>query len=512
MTGFLRNPIGPLEIFLALTIYVLCHGLLNNNFNLSHYYWLSASVLLLTAKWIITTENKGINSKPVLSYLHTGIIIIASIESIVVICQWLGLFPTMNELFACTGTWVNPNVTAMFLAISLFSQKYFANSRSSKTVFFIELSVILLAIALLQCRTAYVVAAILLLDLYKEKIPFFRKPIVKISIVGLLIFLLTLGFKTTSTGGRMQIGKNSLQLIAVKPITGAGFGQFEKEYNSFVAVHSLPSADHVYMPYNDFVELAVEGGGIAVVLWLSFLGSLIWCFRNNSSLLALVVSFIIIQLTNFGIQAIPVFALFLIYTGFHSTNEKKYINRKERLPLKFTVRSILMTLIVAELFLLGKLIVIANAFHQNIIISEQYPPIQAIEKSGRLAATLNFSSSYYESRGDLFMQVGDWHSAVLQYRRAGQTTSRPGVLGKCGWSYSQSGHYDSAAYYFKVLEKLQPYKYAPRMALLKLYELKKDTAAIKLKAREIMDMPVKVPGAEVDRIKSEAGRWVIGQM
>ena len=59
-----------------------------------------------------------------------------------------------------------------------------------------------------------------------------------------------------------------------------------------------------------------------------------------------------------------------------------------------------------------------------------------------------------------------------------------------------------------MIEKLQPYKYAPRMALLKLYELKKDTVSITSKAREIIAMPVKVPSAEVDRIKSEAVKWL----
>lgn len=483
-------------MLLAFTVYIIAHGLLKGQFNLSHYYWLIAAILLITIQWRAPDEYDG--------YLHTCIVLIAIIESIIVIFQWLGLLPSMNDLFICTGTWVNPNVTAMFLALCFFSQKSLVKKRLPKAVFVIQLSVILLAIILLQCRTAYIVSAILLLELYKPAKAVYKIAIAKTAAVILFTVLLAFVWKTDSTGGRLQIWKNSLQLISANVFAGAGFGQFEKAYNTFVAAHHLPSADHVFMPYNDFLELFIEGGAIAVALWVAFLGILIRRFINNSHALALVVSFIIIQLTNFGFQAIPVFALFLIYTGslLHHHNKIQY---SQKGPL---FKPIIAMIIIGELFLCTRLISMAGAFRQIKLIPAEYAPQLAVEKYDALATTLNFSSVFHENYADMFMQLGNYQAAGAQYKLALQTTSRPGVLGKCGWCYGRMGLYDSAVVYFKIIEKLQPFKYAPRMALLKLYEQKKDTAAIKQKAREIMAMPVKVQGEQIEKIKAAAGKWI----
>jgi len=150
---------------------------------------------------------------------------------------------------------------------------------------------------------------------------------------------------------------------------------------------------------------------------------------------------------------------------------------------------------------------IATAFHQTASIRKMYTPGVAIEKFTALS-TIDFSSNYHEGFGDLFMQMGNFKDAGFHYAQSLRTTSRPNVLGKYGWCLVKLKYYDSASYYFKTIEKLQPHKYAPRLALLKLYEEKKDTALIKIKAREIMAMPVKVPSREVEKIKAEAIRWL----
>lgn len=493
---------GPLYIFLALTAYITFHGLLHHNFNLTHYYWLAAAALLLTVRW--TASIDGSRS------LHRAIMLISLIESFVVIFQWLGLSPTMNEQFATTGTWANPNVTAMFLALSLFSQRRPLSKRFGKTAFIIQLSVILSAILLLQCRTAYIIAAVILLESYRQVLPGVAKlSIVRTLAIVLFAGYLAFGFKTTSTGGRIQIWKNSLQLIYANPVTGVGFGQFEKEYNAFVAAHNLPSADHVYMPYNDFLELGVEGGLFALVLWAAFLVVLIRRFKNDSKALALVLSYIIIQLTNFGFQAIPVFGLFLIYTASCLSDDKRVKDRRSAIPRSPGVsRPAFAIAILLGLLLCARLFVIANGFHQIKSIREEYSPQEGIEQYAAEANTLGFSSSYHEGSADLFMQTGNFLAAKAQYTVALQTTSRPDVLGKCGWCCAQLGQYDSAVRYFEAIEKLQPFKLAPRMGLLKVYEKKRDTVSIKAIAREIMAMPVKVPGAEVDRMRGEARKWL----
>lgn len=496
----LLNIPAPVKVFLVLAAYIYLHGVFNQNVNLTLYYWLSAAALLLLAMQSgkVQTSSKKIR-------LHQVIIVIALIESMVVILQWLRIVPSMNEQFRCTGTWANPNVTAMFIALSLWSQKEFIKHHTNRILIVAQLSVILLSICFLQCRTAYIVAAILLVELFKFNIPFRKALVIKMTAITLVIAALAFGIKTDSTGGRMQIWKNSVQMIMNNPITGVGFGRFEKEYNLFVSQQNLPSNDHVYMAYNDFLELAVEGGIIPVTLYIAFLVLLIIRFKNDPQKLSLVISFIVIQLTNFGFQAIPAFALFLIYIGTSLQLEKEVISAPGK---KLFIPKLIPALVIAGgLILCIKLISVANAFQRAAAIQANYEPREAIKEFEDLGATLNFSANYHENYGDLYMRTGKFQDAMLQFQYALQSTSRPAVLGKCGWCYGQLSNYDSARYYFKIIEKLQPHKYGPRMALLKLYEQQKDTSSIRLKAREIIMMPVKVPSKEVDIIKSAARKW-----
>jgi hypothetical protein len=379
-------------------------------------------------------------------YLDYGIILIAFIESMVVIFQWLGFSPSMNELFVCTGTWVNPNVTAMFLSLSLLSQRCLFNNlkRYRKNYFLIQLGIILFAIILLQCRTAYIVAALFLLEIFMPLVQLNKSYLIKSVVAVLFITVFAFGFKTKSTAGRIQIWENCLHLIIAKPILGAGFGQFEKEYNNFVANHNLPCNDYVYMPYNDFLEIAVEGGIIAVLLWVTFLVLLIRGFKNNSYGLSLVLAFIIIQLTNFGFQDIPVFALFLIYTGCLLQTDEKIKFSKAKPITQITFKPILVIAIIVDLAFCSKLISIAHAFHLTTLIRKEYFSEKAIKECGTLSTTLRFSSNFHETYGDLIMRTGNYQAAKSQYRDALHTTSRPNVLGKCGRCYGQLGEYDSA--------------------------------------------------------------------
>jgi len=507
----------PIQIFVVLSLYILGHGIVNRNFNLTHYYWLAGVTLLLAIKCLQTfdypkTKSVSLNEKkktytPFTFYLHRGIILIAFIESAIVIFQWLGFFPSMNELFACTGTWVNPNVTAIFLALTLLSRKPLSDIAYKKNYLNTQLLIVLLAIIMLQCRTAYIIIYIILLGTYKPVTPVIKPLIIRSLSVVLLIIVLALGFKTGSTNSRIQIWKNSLQLIATNPGTGVGFGQFEKEYNAFVVQQNLISNDYVYMPYNDFLELAVEGGIVAVTLWIGFLIALAQKFKNSNYGLTLIISFIIVQLTNFGFQSIPVFALFLIYTGCMLQGKESIKKPEQTLIYRFALKTTFAIATIGAMALLTKVFLIASTFHQSTLVSKKYPPEIAIEKF-KVFAEIDFSSNYHENLGDLFMQTRNFHAAKSQYSKALQTTNRPNVLGKYGWCFGNLGQYDSASYCFRIIEKLQPYKYAPRLALLKLYEQQKDTASLKLKAQEIIGMPVKVPSEEIKKIKAEAVKWL----
>jgi hypothetical protein len=85
-----------------------------------------------------------------------------------------------------------------------------------------------------------------------------------------------------------------------------------------------------------------------------------------------------------------------------------------------------------------------------------------------------------------------------------QKTSTPDIFTKTGYCYQMLNRYDSSKILYTIAGDMQPFRYIPRMAMLKLYEQQKDTLNVINKAREILAMPVKVKSKQVFNIKQYA--------
>jgi hypothetical protein len=442
----------------------------------------------------------------------TGVTILAIVESIIVFLQYLHIIPSKNPSFACTGTWVNPNVTATFLAMAVFAGP--DTSGKNKIISYAILAALLLAIVALKCRTAGVVAFIFIMGRYGPAIIAFlhaRSGLGKktITVVLSVVFLALICFaafrlKEASTYSRLQVWKNCFSLIKEKPLFGQGFGMFEKSYNLFVAENNLPSSGHVNMPYNDFLELAVTGGLVSVALWIAFLiASIRFCIKNNHSILP-VIAFGFVELVNFGFQAIPVFALFIVYTGMFSRRDPSADPENEKrmpAPLQRTIAWSL--LMVSILFISGQMI-LALGFYRRTEIVREYPPADAIHALGGLNSTLGNYCIFHEAYGDAYLKNKQYALALQQYTLSLRTSSSPEILSKCGYCCQQQKRSDSSIYYYSIAQNIEPYKFEPRVALLRIYQQKGDSALVRQKAREIIDMPVKVGSDRVNRIKTYA--------
>jgi O-antigen polymerase len=510
-----------LLVYTALALYVWLHGIVTHTTGLSHYYW-AGNALLLLAVYTWQQYSTG-NTKSI----YTGISLLALFESVVVFLQFAGLVGVQDNTFICTGTWGNPNVSAMFLAFAVFSllQLRDSNSRIVSVSFTVIRILVLLAIALLQCRSAYLAVLFLLLHGYQISIKSFIKKHLTLTTKGLaagLVLMVTLfvgislfQFKASSAAGRLHIWKTSLQLIAQQPLTGYGFGMFEKQYNMFAAAQKNDKNDHVETPYNDWVEITIEGGLPAIVLWLSFLFLVAkyWHKKRKEypGLLALLAAFVTVQLTNFGIEAIPANLLFIIYMAIHSSKESiekstpsGYASKPKQWP--WVLYGISVLIIAGILFI--SIISISSAFYTNWQISTMPKGFNKIAACQQLNAQLGSYASYQLNAGDAYREAKDYPNAIAAYRLAMQKTSTPDIFTKTGYCYQMLNRYDSSKILYTIAEDMQPYKYIPRMAMLKLYEQQKDTINILGKAREILTMKVKVKSRQVLGIKQYAAHVV----
>jgi O-antigen ligase len=225
----------PAFIFLTLIAYSSLHGLfLHGYLNFRHIYLLLCGLFFLSA--ICIFRIKGFNHKTL--FIIIGLL--GVIESVWCLLQFIGLIDSANTYFRVSGSWVNPNVTAMFLAMCLpvllaLWLIYTGVFRKVITVSFIFM---LVALMLLNCRTAYIGAgtAIILILNYRFGITDWLKTkknrlqSLFIIIFNLLI-LIPAGIKLyeskkESADGRLLIWKISTGMIFQKTFTGYGYGMF----------------------------------------------------------------------------------------------------------------------------------------------------------------------------------------------------------------------------------------------------------------------------------------------
>ena len=505
----------PVILLLEMAGYVFLHGYITSTLNVTHYY-LIAAVFFFSVVCCYFNNLSHTEFEKTKYFIWQSVLLITLIESLVVLLQYFKALPSLNNNFPCTGSWQNPNVTAMFLAMALWANIQLI--QKSKKYHFL-LVIPLLAIYLLQCRTAYIITLLFIIGGFGgnilaflfERISVNKKIVAFLSVLalGILIAYLTLSFKQASTNGRIQIWQNSLGLIKEKPVAGYGFGMFEKYYNLYIADHPSANNDHVFIPYNDFLELAAEGGLIAVALWVFWLLSVFRYSKKNKKDLYPLIAFLIIQLTNFGFQAMPAFALFLLYTGISISSHEIHSIIPEKMKRKYAAygRLFFAGLAVASGILLVYQIQIAKSFNMASPVTDE----NSNEIIERYTDITNLSGYqwYHQRFGDAYLQKNEYRPALFQYQLAMERSSEPSLFTKCGLCYQRLHRNDSCEYYYTIQQNMMPYKFMPRMALLNLYQQEGDSVKMYKKAKEILNMPVKVRSKQVDDARAYANKILL---
>lgn len=328
----------PHLLTILFALYILINGLyIAQHYNSYHTYLLFCCGLLLVLSVLLNAFPSH------LYFIHSIILIMALLEALLCVGQWAGLLDSQSHFFKVTGTWENPNVTAMFIAIALpalFSVKAFYRLR--RITLMACLFVLCFALILLDCRTAWISIALIAAIYGNKRYGLLKrfgtlnnvyKAIICLSVIVLVTFagIWLYQHKKSSANGRLLIWKISAQMISQKPITGFGYGLFEREYNLFQAnyfnhhqgnILEKANAGFVHMAYNEFLQNTVEGGIIGLALLCA-----IFCYllkpisfkdedKEEEAYRAAywgIWVFILMSLINFTIQAIPVMCVLLIY-------------------------------------------------------------------------------------------------------------------------------------------------------------------------------------------------------
>ena len=342
----LRLNILSIAFLVGLVIYLCSYSLYTfglTTFNHLHYYWIATGLLIYTLFYLFCNEPS------VFSFLRKLIVTVACCEGLICIAQKIDLMPTTNSLFHVSGSCSNPNVTAMFLALSAPLLFIGLDNRWKKLLHIFLLSLIVVSVILLKSRTGLVGVIVCCAVFTTVKYSLYNKiiglrPSYRIAICVASISLLAvcgwtlLNFEKESSYGRMFIWKISALSIAKKPIFGAGLSMFQHDYNleqaayiksNNLSQHEIQNAAFVNMPYNDYLSILFEGGVVGLLLYLGFILALLvrtkYFVTSNEGLSCMcgILAFLTMGVVNFSLTAVPALLVFSIYVAYILATQAK---------------------------------------------------------------------------------------------------------------------------------------------------------------------------------------------
>jgi O-antigen polymerase len=484
--------------------------------------------------------------------VFTGIVAIATLQAGICLLQAAGIAAPGNDFFKVAGTWLNPNIAAMYIALALPVALYNVLCTAAYRRIY-SLLVLLMAIALLllQSRTAILGAAAMavmmlqwrygLLHRFLHKLSSGAKQITLAVLMMVMVFAGHFAYtlKKASADSRAFIWHTSIKMLAQKPLTGYGYGSFEKNYNLFQAAHFRANPDvetdrqnaaHTKMGYNEFLQSAIEGGlpgaAFLTVFLLLLLRSAYLFLKKNHALhyqkaygpgnaAGAGVQYLLIaatgiagvtmmSLVNFTILTVPVMSVFILYAAVIISTAY----RPGTIPVSKAIIKITATGLIITGLLLGSYTA-RTAYSQhtirhavNLAVNKQYA--EATAALDEVTEKYRDNAEYYHTRGNIAYFNNNKTDALAAYKKAAGFTSTPELYQQMGNCCAELQQYQEAVMQYETALNIQPNRITPRWLLMTVYIRLRDSANTLRLAKEIVSMEEKLPSPQIDMYKKTA--------
>ncbi|WP_168199448.1 O-antigen ligase family protein [Pedobacter aquae] len=520
---FKTNKVSAINIsFFVFGLWCFYPLLISEVFTHQNLYRLSALMFYVVGFYIINRQN--------ITIIFFAICVVATFESIICLLQYFKILDSQNIYFTVTGTSQNPNVIAMFLALSLPSVFYIYSFYKNNRRKMIGVIIILIctALILLKCRSAIIGAGFGVVVFYTLTLKIFKiykaKHIIIVLFIGIGLLIPIVKYmylnKKDSADGRKLIWNISTQMILDSPFKGYGIGMFEREYNlkqawmirnEQIESDDLKNADFVKMAYNDYIETAIEGGLLYLLLFLMMLIILLttpfWKYENKedtepkipleaqNASYAAITMFSLIALFNFEINAIPVFLLFSFYASILSQNTLS-VKLPNKVFVKHLDKPALGFVLIVSFYILFWHINQSKAHLKNKKAADflkEGKHKKAQETVETLKLKLKVSESYHNNFGSILLAQEKYLEALAHFETAKKLTSNPSIYEKSAICNIKLKNRKDAIMNYEFASSLSPKTMNYKYNLLKLLLAEKQLNKAYKTATEILKMkPLKV--------------------
>ena len=530
-------------------VYIVVHGRLSEVTELYRTVYLC--VTLLSVISLSYCLRAGLLTK---EGIYRGLLIIAVIHVFCVFAQWLGLMEPENSLYPVTGACDNPNVTAMYLVGVL--PVLLSVTRIKAVARLLFLFLILLAIVLLRCRTAYIGLAVeiaVMLFSYGKARNMISSHIWVVVVIGVLVCAFSAvklyNMKRDSADGRLLIWKVSAMMIAERPM-GCGYGLFPKHYNLrqaeyFREEHGTKTerrnASFVYMAYDDFLEHGVEGGVIGMLFLIGFYtiftkrsmdaagkSPSLWALpspakrgRNEVEGVKRLLrdgvgplsAFAVMSLVNFVVAGIQTWLLVVCCAamvaadGRGRTGEPEEAVGGHSLLLQRLVGAALVVLV-----LMLSVITVRMTYAQYRLggIKEKMSAGESVSDSAfdDIENHIYSSEAFWRLRARNLMRTGDYGQATLCINNAMRYTAAPQLCYMAHQCLSELGREADGIGYINEVYHTQPTLLLPKLILMRFNDSMSDTITAMKYANEIVNTDAKVSDRKTAAIVREAEMYL----
>lgn len=500
--------------------------------------------------------------------LFNGILFLAGVESIICILQYAKIIPSLSQYFAVTGSWQNPNVTALFLVMvfPVLLKTVLKKPDLKSTFLYILVGLVLVSLLLLKCRTAFIGIVLSLFLILHFRYNLYQTIQKRNSRVRLYAFWLVLivgvavsGYylyraKQGSTDGRKLVWKISTEMALKHPLLGIGLGRFEHDYNLEQAQYfrskersktEVRNAGYVRMAYNEILQNGVEGGIIAVLLFIGLF--IILLIRVPKTVRAEqqehtnpksktdsgfiesytgVMTFMVMSMFNFTIEAIPSFCLFIIYVAILTSLPHRVKDTAKRKPapsvllnfLKATLQLlpaqkniVFPFLIILSVYLFLFQVNFAKALFQNnqaeLLIAEKNYSDALFLLSG-LQDKLRNNEIYLENCAKSYYGTKNVAAALDKLNSAKHYSSNPTLYISIGKCYALLRQFDKAEESLLVAKYMQPNLLSPNYELARNSLQKGDTLGALAYAKNVVAIVPKIISKESIYYQQEANKII----
>lgn len=454
---------------------------------------------------------------------HHFVIMVGFLLAIYSLLQLSGKIPSSNSFWHMLGNFPNPAPLGGFIA-TILSLVFFELVQKEilknhlKLITYISVALTLCIVLIKSAsRAAMLALVVTLFVLFLFKGILHRKKLKYISFLVVPILCFIFFYKgSDSIYGRLLIWKISFLSFFENPFTGIGYGFFGVEYPNFQSHYFMSGrgstqeillAGSTEQTFNEFLKFVIENGILGIVL---ILACLFWLLKSNetfsvyisknSSLasLCLYCTILVFAQLSFPLQFLPFKLLLLNQIGL-----QKYSNIFPNFTIKPNFQKILLCLAFCLMF---------------FACNYQYKGFKALKEASELQfSDPNLSKNLYMYASKRLgheaaflihyanvLEEENPKTALLYYEKAKQLASITGLYKKTAQINESLGNYKQAETDYLRIHFVSPHLFLPLEYLLDFYNRRGNKKKSNYYAKKILKTIIKIPSAEVVRIKQKA--------